>query len=878
MKKAKKLIIVISFILALTMLFETPIGALQSIADDSSEIIYDYIDESVNDVSSYIIGEIEDQRSEYTKTFRLENGNNLLVEYSVPIHYQNQNDNWVNYDNSLTENKKTIALKRETNTENISEFTPSEAIHINETESSSLLSSETHVEDNDNLIESTDDYESEVEITSEPTESEEQVVSTEEIPVYSTKNNNLNTSFSKTSSENNMVFIGESDNQVSWGYRDINVSKAKCVEDNTEYEGNEKYTVLKNLISTVKYESAYKNVDIDLFSTPLGVKENIILNNRDSLNTYISDYEIGDLTPKQLSDRVIALFNEEDKVVYYINAEYMYDANGKVSHDLYLRILDNSNSRLTVELRADTNWLNDPERAYPVVIDPTFITGQEWGSVQCTFIDSDTPNTAYGYGSSTGYTGTIYSGTYPGDGMNRSFIKVTSLPTLNKGDMIIDATVNLYLYNGYENSTGFYDDEYVGAYEVKENWNQSTLTWNTRPDFYAPLLDYIKFDETSEPDWYSMNITKSVKRWYQNPFQNYGIMLKSVDEANCEQCAEFFSSNYPDSATPRPAFQMTYRNNKGIEDYWTNTAVSAGNAGSLYVNDYSGALTFVAPVASTASPIMSTSLNYIYNTYMAKEKYNKSTPYTGKGWRMSVQQTLFSSSQYGLTGDSAEKYPYVYTDSDGTEHYFYKKEENNTTKYVDEDGLDLELTIGNNNNEKYTITDKDNNKLIFKSNGLLRYIKDAYNNTTTIEYSNNKITSITDASNNVIDFTINNNTNNYIIEINDPAGRNVRIDHTQVNGEGAFINEITRADGTSATFTYDNQGYLTSVADVDGYKVDIVYDNETKRVIEITESVESGNTATTGNTITFDRSKYNTTIMQSVLSRIMRKKDCRICE
>lgn len=46
-------------------------------------------------------------------------------------------------------------------------------------------------------------------------------------------------------------------------------------------------------------------------------------------------------------------------------------------------------------------------------------------------------------------------------------------------------------------------------------------------------------------------------------------MLKPLDESENDQCAAFYSGSYPSTSTPRPVFQLTYRNNKGIEDYWT---------------------------------------------------------------------------------------------------------------------------------------------------------------------------------------------------------------------------------------------------------------------------------------------------------------------
>lgn len=790
MKKICKSTTIIAFLLALFIFLEASVNALQSVINTDQSVFEDDLsiesDEADSAVSN-IIGEIEEERDEYSKTFRLENGNKLLVEYSVPIHYKDDQENWLNYDNTLKDDKKVVITQQNKKTESTTETRIPETMeseidtdfYDSESISPETINADTFVEDNENqtIPTETKEFETESHVT------EELIMPTAEISTYSTKNSCIDISYSKTSSENNMVFVGEDDNIVSWGYQDINSVSAKCVEDTNEYEGNEKYTVLKNLISTVKYDSVYKDVDMELISTSLGVKENIILNSKNAANCFISEYEIGKLTSKQLNDRVIALLNDKDEVEYYINAEYMYDAKGKVDYGLKLSIIEESNGKLIVELTADDEWLNNSERAFPVTIDPTFITGQQWNSVQCTYINSYYPNTAYGYGSSTGYTGTVYTGTY-GYGMNRTLLKMNNFPSLNKGDMIIDVSANLYLYNGFAYSTGFFEDEYVGIYEVKESWSQSTVTWNSRPNFYSPLIDYVKFDESSEPGWFSMNITKAAKRWFQNPDTNYGIMLKSVDEDSCRQCAAYFSSNYPSTATPRPAFQITYRNNKGIEDYWSNTTINVGTAGTLYVNDYSGALTFTTHIASTASPAKTSSIEYVYNSFLAGEKLEDYTPYIGRGWRMNLFQTLYPSSKYGLTGESAQKYPYVFTDSDGTEHYFKKVTENNKTKYLDEDGLNLELTIkgsGNwsdntlENDDYYVITDKDKNRITFFSDGSLRTEKDSYNQKSQQRYNapDSDIKWVEDPSNNRITISQKNN-NDYVTAYRDADNRIIR--------------------------------------------------------------------------------------------------------
>jgi len=87
------------------------------------------------------------------------------------------------------------------------------------------------------------------------------------------------------------------------------------------------------------------------------------------------------LTPIQNENGSIALKNASGKSVLNIEKPYMTDANSKdifapseiyTSYDVGMKIEQKSGSIYTLTLTANKDWLNDPKRAYPVVIDPTF--------------------------------------------------------------------------------------------------------------------------------------------------------------------------------------------------------------------------------------------------------------------------------------------------------------------------------------------------------------------------------------------------------------------------------------------------------------------------------------------------------------------------
>ena len=108
-----------------------------------------------------------------------------------------------------------------------------------------------------------------------------------------------------------------------------------------------------------------------------------------------------------------------------------------------------------------------------------------------------------------------------------------------------------------------------------------------------------------------------------------------------------------------PLISITYRNNKGLEPYWTYTSASAGSAGTASVNDYSGNLVFSRTDCATTGLRMPVSIEHVYNGYMAKTTYKTTKPYVGHGWKLNIQQTVAKT--------SLDKFPYVYEDGDGTQ-------------------------------------------------------------------------------------------------------------------------------------------------------------------------------------------------------------------
>ena len=668
---------------------------------------------------------------------------------------------------------------------------------------------------------------------------------------------------SKKLKEGKTVKIKGSEYTLSWGL--VGAEKQKAVVETEDGEekltGNNKFLVQTNLSQKVSYPDIFEGVDVEYVMFSQGIKENLILKQQGTQTEFETVYNIDKLTAVQTDEQTIDLMAGEE-VIYQIQAPYMEDAAGERSNDVTLTITETKNKKITVKMTVDGEWLAEETREFPVIIDPIVLTKTAKSAIDTTFITEDVPGANYSEKLEllVGKESSEY-------GDCRTLVKFT-LPDLNPGDMVVDADLRLYTYarEFYSSST---PDLQIDAHQVTSSWTLAGVTWNNRPDYNDEVLDYnyISRDDTTTEKFF--DITSAVKSWYEGTASNYGIIIKSYNEsgsyADVGVKGYFWPERYNDVSDAYPVIQITYRNNKGLEDYWTYTTVSAGTAGTAYINDYTGNLVFVHEDMSTTGELLPVTLQHVYNGYMLSEKYTDNYPTDGRGWKLSIQQTLKSSSEYGLSGTSLTTFPYAYEDGDGTVHFFYKKTEDGTTKYYDEDGLGLELKIGSSTK---TITDKKENVMTFNSAGNLSSIKDASGNKISISYTtcddgNKMISKVTDGSGHVLTFAEHSSEYHYLKSITDPSGKVVKFAYPDSDTLGSgYLQTITYPDGTKSSYTYDSSGALKTAVSSDGSGLKFYYTSKAKGK-RVSKVQEFGTDGTTGQTISFDRSEYNTTVIRT---------------
>ncbi len=805
----KRFLRCISLVLVLVVLVN--MVPVQALTTPSAETSAAEAAAEITDVTKdgNIIAELSNNRDTYTKQFLLDNGNKMAVQYAIPVHYQDSEGTWRQYDNRMTE------------------------------------------------IEA---------------EAADATVTDNAEPEYRVIQSDKDIRLSKKASEKKLVTIEKDGHQISWGFSGINKVDVVFTEEDSTYEGNDAFLTLEGIIQEARYDNAFTNVDLQYYILPTGVKENIILKNADVQNEFEMEYKFHQLTATQTDSQHITLSDSDGNPVYTITAPVMCDANGVWSNALTLTIVEAKQNKLTVKLTADAQWLQDEERSFPVTVDPSFNTEQTWGSVDSTTIVSGHPNTSYGLDGDS-YIGSLYVGYEINSSFRktRALIRLNTLPQLSPGDVIVDAQLCLLQQASYKNIQ-------VNVHQATADWEMATATWNSMNSSYNTTVeDYDITTYSTNPIFNSWNVTNLVRKWYDGTAENYGVMLVAPSEtATSMSRVIYYASTYPSYVSVRPVFQIQYRNNRGIEGYWTyhSQSLSAGAVGSI--NDFSGNLVYQVPVMSESGSRLPISVNLTYNGYTADKQFLNGTSglVTGNGWQMNFNQRCMSVDQLTELGSDVisalkdEGYRHVYIDTDGTVHYFKKTTTNYTLE--DEDGLGMTMKVNQSAESPYLIEYDDGNQLHFNKAGYIYKMVDADGNTATITYSGTNIQSITDGAGRVTTFTYGSyNDMSRLTQVTDPSGR-----ITALTYDGGNLQKVTYPDGTTVQFQYTTvtangkqYNLISRATDKDGTYLTYTYKTsgmaqEYARVTSVQEYAADGSTGN-GMTVTYNldnTTKYTYTV------------------
>lgn len=777
----------------------------------------------------FVVGEVVENRTEFSKEFALSNGLRMAAIYSDAVHYE-EDGQWAEIDNTLRlSNNRSGDMY--TNTagrwqvsfpKSLSEntgVTITKDGHtlsfrmVGELYSDAVISSEANIEMEEANIER-----EEGELTCDGAN-----VSYEAATVPSEE------------------YLGEIIANA-W-VEPVSEANAQIIAVDLEDEKRDaefEEIVVEKIYSRLRYDDVYDNTDIVYDMVSNQVKESIVMNQYSpGLCGYSHLLDVGSMVPVLTESGEIQLYDETGRtLVMVMPAPYLVDTAGEYCYDVTVGLRQDGESYVLSYILPQT-WLTEEERQWPVVLDPIVKANTTQANIQDVSV--------YENGSSITHTsGVLDVGHNEKYGIMRAFLKYLDLPALTSADVVVKATVTLCTANPYTTS------RVIEAHKVLNVWSQTDISWENHPDFDETAEDYIV---ASAADYYTWDITDIVRGWYDG--ENTGLMFKAVSSienttSTDSYRTQFYSEDYSYYPTYLPTLYIYFRNNNGLESYWDYTSSSAGRAGTGYINNYTGNLVWVHSDIGFGGSRMPVSISHVYNANDSGEKSFG----MGYGWRTNFNQLVYQWSE--------NTNYYVWEDSDGTSHYFLKESDG---VYKDEDGLELTLTTTGSGTSKYSITDKYGNASYFDTYG--RLTKQENNQATkssiTISYTTTDgylISKITDGVGRVYNFTY---SSNLLTRISYVGSGSTELSYVKFGYGSSKLLSITDKDGEKVEFTYASntadttKNLIATAVDVDGYKLAYTYTSSAAGKPARVASVKEYSGSTLGGSLSIEYAQYQTT-------------------
>ena len=597
--------------------------------------------------------------------------------------------------------------------------------------------------------------------------------------------------------------------------------------------------------SALEYENALNGATLRYENYGRTVKESIVLSAPQEEYRYAFRIETKGLAAELREDGMITFAAEDGEIIYYIPAPYLLDADGEMSFDAEYE-LEGGDESYTLTVTADAQWLNSAERAFPVTLDPTIVEGNlPDARVTAAYISSGTPaeQNATVEALFVGNNGKVNK-------MIHSLARVNRLISIPEGSEVTQAKFYLRQF-AYERQSGGQSSLDVALYPMYSingltetdgsyttaRWQNLTnvVTWNgvygSSPYYVfnesTPVTDAVTVSQATVNSDIGWDITLLAQMWYDNAETNLGFILRPLlPTAQVTSRASFYGPDYGLDA--KPQLEVTYRNTVGIEAQYSYRTAGIGRAGTAYISDATLRQTLVVPLTASSSDVMPFALSMVYNSAYGNREFKRdatmlhTVPYAnmnlGAGWKLSAQETVCTVT---INGTSY----LIYTDADGTEHYFQEA----GTVYRDEDGLGLKITVSGSD---FTMTDDYGNGKFF-GNGYLKRQYDAYGNILYYNYNASAQLVTVTRKNSGASATETLATLSYdartkrLSSVRDGAGRTVTFAYTTL-GSTYSISGITFADNAQMRYGYYNGSgevyRMTSAYDGEaGYGMEFVY-------------------------------------------------------
>ncbi|MEU4211514.1 LamG-like jellyroll fold domain-containing protein [Streptomyces sp. NPDC026206] len=337
--------------------------------------------------------------------------------------------------------------------------------------------------------------------------------------------------------------------------------------------------------SVITYPDARPSANLRYIASNDAVKETLVLKSKDAPTEWRFPLSTEGLTAKPDDQGGVVFTDKAGKQRARIPAGWMEDSHlaenanqGEISSGVrYTLATEKGRQVLIVTL--DKDWLNAPERVFPVKVDPSVkgVTSTSGTYVQSPYTQDFSTDTI------------LKAGTYDG-GTHKaaSFLRFDGVESSLKNAWVLDA--KLSLYNTWSYSC---DARPVTVHGITSDWSESSTKSYPGPDT-GPSLVSKSFAHGWRPPnteswscgaaWESISLGSDgrqlVDDWTHGRKKNYGLAVKASD-SDSKSWKQFGSDDYPNG---NPRLDITWTKYGATYKLGNFTApVTATSQGSMQV-------------------------------------------------------------------------------------------------------------------------------------------------------------------------------------------------------------------------------------------------------------------------------------------------------
>ncbi|MFF5809259.1 LamG-like jellyroll fold domain-containing protein [Streptomyces sp. NPDC012746] len=311
--------------------------------------------------------------------------------------------------------------------------------------------------------------------------------------------------------------------------------------------------------SAITYPDVRPSADLELLAGSDSVKETLVLKDAKAPTEWRFPLALNSLTAKLDGHGGIVFADAAGRQKAWMPAGWMEDSKkapnsneGVISSGVTYDIVQDG-ARQVLVVTLDKKWLSDPERVFPVKVDPS-ATGLQAASG--TYVEAP-------YNQNFSSDTVLKVGTYDNGGHKAAgFLKFNGLDTTLKNAWVVNA--NLSLYNTWSQSC---TARPVTVHEITSDWSEASTSVYPGPatggalgskSFAHAWRPSGTTNWSCGPAWESIPLGESGRKlvddWTHSRKPNYGLAVKAATD-DSKSWKQFGSDDYPDG---KPSLDVTW--------------------------------------------------------------------------------------------------------------------------------------------------------------------------------------------------------------------------------------------------------------------------------------------------------------------------------